>query len=537
MAMAQTAESTAPMASISGTVRDKATGQPLANFIVTTSLSNPYREVQSTTDAQGRYQLAGLPPGKYRIDAHGAEHFLPQTTRFATVAGQNLDNIDVRIPVDATVSGKIVDENGEPVPGGEINLVSREYYLGAAGYFYKSSAGVDDQGRYSLIRVPPEHRYLLLAMQRPTTLPAHSEVPLNPKFRRRVPMRTWYPNSPERDGAMALLPRSGENREGMDIEVKKSPSYCVEGATAGPNGPMSMKFRIEALQPSSGLSSTSGVYAMAPNGATGPDGKLRICDLTPGQYRVEIQTADTRYDEAPPSFGVTTVLVKDEDQRDLKFMTSSGLTLNAEVVWDSPPPDTAPTVQVKVQLWPTLRTGFPGASEWNPVDADIPSTFSFPNLFLDDYAVVPTVRGKGLYIKDVTYAGRSVQYEPLHYGGAMQGSGLRVVVGRDGGKITVRVADSDSHPIADANIVLFPVDAESEGLLAAKMLTGQTDQFGRYTSKTLAPGKYYVLASEEEFDATVESVAKLWRSRTSLKQVDLAPSGLTQVNLDLVKLQ
>jgi hypothetical protein len=537
LAMAQTTVPAAgPTATISGVVRDKVAQQPLANFTVTTSASNPNRQVQSTTDAQGHYQLAGLPPGRYRIVARGSQRFFPQAVRFISVAGQDLDNIDISVPVDATIGGKVIDENGEPVPGGWVFLVSREYFLGAAGYFLAGVTRVDDQGQYSFPNVSPDRAYLLLSAPRPTTIPAHSEVPLNPKFRRRVAMRTWYPNSPDRDGATPLLLRPGENREGTDIEVRKSPSYCVEGATIGPNGPASMHFQIEALQPSSGLSNTGGMYTVAPNGMTGPDGKLRICDLSPGQYRMEIQTSNVGSGQAPANFGVTNVVVKDEDQRNLKFLASPGLTLDGEVVWDTPPPDTAPSVKVSIQLRPTLRTGFPGAAEWNPAKADIPGAFSFPGLFPDDYAVWPTVRGAGLYIKEVTYSSRSVLHEPLRYGSAMLGSGLRVVVGRDGGKIATQLADKDGHPIADAHVTLFPVDAETEGLLAAKMVTGQTDQLGQYTSETLPPGKYYVLASDEEFDATLESIAKLWRSRTGLKQVDLAPNGSAQVNLELVKL-
>jgi hypothetical protein len=150
--------------------------------------------------------------------------------------------------------------------------------------------------------------------------------------------------------------------------------------------------------------------------------------------------------------------------------------------------------------------------------------------------VQPTIKGRGLYVKDVTYGGRSVRYEPLRYGNAGQGFSLRVVVARDGGMITAQVADKAGNPIADAHVVLFPLDAGSEGLVASRMATGQTDQLGTYTSKTLEPGTYYVMASEEQFDASVESVGKLWRSRTSLQKVELAPNGSARVNLELLKL-
>jgi protocatechuate 3,4-dioxygenase beta subunit len=520
-----------PTASVSGMVRDKVSKQPLANYIVSTSGNR-----QITTDASGKYTLTNLPPGRYGIEAQGAERFLPQVKRMVAVAGQDLESIDLDVPMDGIISGRVLDENREPVPGAWVHLISHEYYLGTAGYFYTSVLGhADDQGQYLLAQVPAGRPYLLLASQAATSIPAHSAAPLNPKFRKPATVRTWYPNSPDREGAVPVVLGYGEHREGTDIEMKRSPNYCVEGVTTGPNGPMAMRFQIEALQPSSGSTSTGGAYVMAPNGITGADGKLRICDLTPGTYRVQIATPNS-HGETLTNLGVTDVVVKDEDLRGIKFVASPGQTLEAEVVWDTPPPGAPPSVKLSLHLQPTLRTGNPGTADWEAKDTDVPGDLLFQNLFLDDYAVQPTVKGKGLYVKDVTYAGRSVRYEPLRYGSAMQGSGLRVVVARDGGTIAAVVADKDGNPVADARVALFAADAGSEGLAAATMVTGQTDQLGRYASKTLAPGIYYVVASEEEFDASLESVGKLWRSRTTLQQVELAPNGSAHVNLQPAKL-
>ena len=534
LALAQSSPIDQPTASISGVVRDKVTKQPLANYVVDTSGNR-----RVTTDSSGKYRLSGLPPGTYRIDVQASERFLSQATRMIVLAGQDLDNINIDVPIDGSISGRVLDENGEPVPGLWVQLVSHEYYLGSAGYFYagQASSTTDDQGRYTIGRIPPGLSFLLMAAPKATRIPAHSQVPLNPNFRKRVTVRTWYPNSPSREGAAPLVLQPGEHREGADIEVKRSPNYCVEGTAMGPNGAAEMAFNIEALQPSSGSNSHGGTFVMAPNGKTGPDGKLRICDLSPGQYRVVIETAHSA-SEPVASFGVTYLTVKDEDQRGVRFMTSPGRTLEAEVAWDGASPEDASQTKLSLHLRPTLRTGFPGLADWDAKDVDIPGKVSFENLFFDEYQVQTRFRGpsQGLYIKDITYGGRSVLHEPLRYGSAMEGSGLRVVVARDGGTLAARVADKDGNPIADARVVLFPADAASEGALAATMVTGQTDQLGRYTSKILPPASYYVFAGEEDFDASIESVAKLWRSRTTLQKVELAPGGSPQVNLELVTL-
>lgn len=67
-------------ASVSGAVKDKATGQPLANYTVSTFVNATWvgdtivqnsgtKDVSSTTDSSGRYKLTDLPPGSYRVMA------------------------------------------------------------------------------------------------------------------------------------------------------------------------------------------------------------------------------------------------------------------------------------------------------------------------------------------------------------------------------------------------------------------------------------------------------------------------------------
>ena len=74
-------------------------------------------------------------------------------------------------------------------------------------------------------------------------------------------------------------------------------------------------------------------------------------------------------------------------------------------------------------------------------------------------------------------------------------------------------------------------------MLAAKLVSGQTDQLGQYTSITLAPGKYYVAATAETVGPTPEAIGKLWRARNRFKEVDLPPGGSTQLALVPITLE
>jgi len=539
MAVAQ--QPVLPNASVSGVVKDKATGQPLADYTVSTWTNSTWvgdtivqsrdtKQAQSKSDASGRYRLTDLGPGQYRIMTGGR-------TRRVTLAGHDLENVDFEISRPGTIAGKVLDENKEPVPGVTVRLISREYYLGNIGYFYwRAPTQTDDRGEYRFAGAEARRPYLIVAEKVERNLPAISEVPLDPKLRRRVPMRTWYPNAPSKDGAQTIVVGPGERRENMDIELRKSPSYCAEGAALGAAGSGAVRFDIEPLQPSSGISNGGGTFTVSPGGNTGPDGKFRICGLYPATYRLTV-TETQAGRQGVPNFGVLDFTIGDQDLKDVKVAASAGMRLEGEVAWAGEPPATPPNVKVSVSLTPLLRASFQSEMGRGSGRYDIPGTFSWEGLLVDDYAVRTLIMAPGFYVKDVTYGGRSVIHEPLHLGSAMRGAGLRVTVARDGGTISARVADKDGSPVPDVNVLVLPEDASTEGALAVTFVRGATDQSGQYTSQTLPPGKYYVVATQDDVDYTPESIGRLWRARNRYQEVELAPSGAAQVSLPPGKIE
>jgi hypothetical protein len=525
-----------PNASISGVVKDSVNGRPLANYNVSTFViangtplaSGNTRQPSSITDEQGRYKLSDLPAGNYSITARSSLSFTSSTTRHITLAGHDLDNVDFTVIVDGTVTGRVLDENREPMPGMVVRLVSREYYNGVLGYFITGTANTDDRGIYVLQRVQAGRPFLLMAEQQvDRRMPARSEAPLEPRLRRRVPMRTYYPNSPDKEGGSPVTVRPGERREGVDIEVRKSASFCIEGSTSSLGGTAALPFEIEAAQPAFGQSSSGGMYSVMPGSRTGPDGHFRVCGLAPGQYRLTASNGQ----QNNVTRGLTPFEIADRDLRNVDVNISPGLTIQGEVVWDGPAPETPVTAKVGVNLAPLLRTMV--ANERPGARSDLPGTFSLEGLLLTDYAHRETVNSPGVYIKDVTYGGKSILYEPLRAGAMTADLGVRVVVGRDGGTISARVVDKDGNPQSDLNVICLPAAIASEAMLQMALVTGQTDQQGQYQSHPLRPGKYLLYATTDRINATPEFIDNLWRSRNRFQDVDVAPNGAAQVTITL----
>lgn len=100
---------------------------------------------QAESDAEGRYRLAGVPPGlKALVLSHPA---YKERTQYVDVQpGEN--RVDLTLEKGATVSGRVVDEVGAPRLGAELTLKNRSE-RGPRGY--RASSGPD--GRFEILAV------------------------------------------------------------------------------------------------------------------------------------------------------------------------------------------------------------------------------------------------------------------------------------------------------------------------------------------------------------------------------------------------
>src|SRR5262249_38288657 len=112
---------TAATRAVEGTVRDAATGKPLAGMRVSTLVGYD-SPVMATTDAQGRYRLAGLPKrGEYLLLAAppAGSGYLSGGARPKDAEGLKPLTADVVLARGITVTGRLFDKaTGKGVPGG-----------------------------------------------------------------------------------------------------------------------------------------------------------------------------------------------------------------------------------------------------------------------------------------------------------------------------------------------------------------------------------------------------------------------------------
>jgi len=140
-----------------GTVRDAANGKPMPSFSLGVSTRRgPLQRVPLTQlafiDAQGRYELAGVPPGSYvvQVAAHG---YAPSETNVEVARGASGPvTTDFSLARGAKLTGRVVEEgSGQPLERARISV---EGYGVEGALSLRYDAITDARGEFTLEGLP-----------------------------------------------------------------------------------------------------------------------------------------------------------------------------------------------------------------------------------------------------------------------------------------------------------------------------------------------------------------------------------------------
>jgi len=209
---------------IDGHVYNSLTGEPLRKAMVTLT----GRDGVGLTDdsnAEGKFHFAGLPPGTYRISASHAG-FLGHSARYAITLGanDNVAGVEVRLAPQGVISGRVLDEDGDPSPGASVSILKQIYRDGRKQWNPSTGAVSNDAGEY---RSPPlvPGRYLVRATsQRSGVNNSYGNPP------KMFYVTVYYPNAATQQAALPVDVGSGADVRGIDVHLFKraaTPSYHV----------------------------------------------------------------------------------------------------------------------------------------------------------------------------------------------------------------------------------------------------------------------------------------------------------------------
>lgn len=542
-----------PVGSASGRVVDADTGAPLAGVDVAAQQGNSVK-----TDANGRYGLRGIPAGiaQVRVDDGLLWPGLTAPRDVAIVQDREATGIDFRVRLFGGISGRVLDEQGQALAGVRVLAIRREYgsaaaagqqlAYGALSYFLAGQAVTDDRGRYEFERLFAGRQYWLLAHRpRPATAPGEA-LPKGVE-RPRTLAATYYPLSPSFETGQPILLRSQERLEFIDIQMRSLPSYCVDAALTRDGQPAAaIPFRVEEediarLEIIAGSPTTP---AWRQSGISGADGRLRVCGVHDGRFRLTAEVASGLRRDA---MGRTTFEVAGDDVVLAALEVARPFRIAGEVVWDVPPGPSAAAPQFRLSA-----ASFPSVSI--VVNPSVPGEFAF-DAYAGQYGLILTgpkapsyEMEHPFYIKDIRLGGVSVMSGGLTVTGA--GQKLLVTLGADAGSIATRVVDASGRPVAAAGVLILSDSAPDRGAPVVIVRAGFTNAEGLFAADGLPPGRYDVIAVEDlpplilfrpattmHIEHSPEALEAIARARQQGETIDVGPLSRTAVTLTSIALR
>jgi hypothetical protein len=361
-----------------------------------------------------------------------------------------------------------------------------------------------------------------------------SDSPADASTRMKVLAATFYPDSDSISAAVPIVPRSLENRI-ADIRMLKKPAYCLEATLMAGSSPAQMKFLIS--EEDRYTAEFRGLPNQQEGGTSGPDGRMRLCNLPTGRYRLAVFSSNFTGLRTPEYFKTVPLTIVDRDVRDIAISTLPPASIAGEVGWANAPSDLA--LQQSIVL---IGLDPPPAIPVPAIYMTIPAQFSLlatPGLHYNVRASIRDSTAR-LYVKDVAVGTSSI----LRMSYVPGSEPLRVTIAHDGGLIRAGVIDVRGRPSLNSAIFIFPANVQTDVELARTMVAGLTKEDGVFETRPLQPGRYIVLATDDpppyitvgpygtlNIERSPEALDRLLRARSRGRSIEVSPLSTTQVNL------
>jgi hypothetical protein len=598
---------------IFGRVVDASAGRPLGGVVVRlVGTPDPARSpgerpsppASALTNAQGQFLFRDLPEGRYSIStqlggylpgAYGRTSPEGPPGQVRLGDGQRITDVTLRLWQYGAITGRLLDEAGEPAVGVSLRLLRRSIVAGRRQWQPGPTSQTDDRGVYRFGTLTPGEYVVaataglgtmpvatsdayLQALQSgggPTMLPpALQEASVSPAgagtrlgdlhvqpLRNTLPpppsppdevltyQTVFHPSATTLAEAARVRVGPGEEKSGIDVQMRLVRTFRVSGQVLGPDGqPMSAGL---LLLPAAAGELTRDYNFETATAVSGDDGRFVFLGVPPGDYFVRmmrvprpaispgVMTTITTSGGGMIGFsgGPEGVLPPPPDEptlwaeapvtvaghvENVSVVVRSGARVHGKVVFEGPGerPEPQQRRAFSFSLVPAsgqlggLRQPAPGRL----VDEETFLTSQYPP---DRYFMNVTGSAGGWTIRSVDVAGRNALEEPFELG-ASDVTGV-VVTFTTGRTVLSGTVHSGGGPAAHATILLFPSDYErwiANGMRATRTRSAATGADGSFEIAGMLPGDYLVVALPPEATADTDDpavIAAIASSGTSVR--------------------
>jgi protocatechuate 3,4-dioxygenase beta subunit len=487
-------------------------GQPVRRATVRITAPELRVPRSMVTDANGQYEFAQLPAGRYSINAsknvfvswsYGQTQPASPGRPVVLADNQTVDNLNISLPRGAVLTGRVTDEFGDPVPTVFVSLMRLQFVQGQLRLMPAgngNSPATNDLGEYRMFGLSPG-QYYVAAQPQQQAFPVVGALggQAEGAEARNGYARTFYPGTADVSTAQKITVGLGQTLGEINIMLLATRLATISGVAVNSQGQPFGRGSVQVM-PRGGIP-----FGGISGGPLRADGTFTVPNVPPGQYtlRAIAPQAPPAPGErpAPPEFSVAVVSVNGEDVTDVRLTPVVPVILSGRVSFDDPgaaqslKPSAIRVMAQALNLDDSI--GFPVAPGPPPALQD---DFSFElKINPGRIGLRTTVQAapgtpNGWQVKAVRVNGIDVTDSGIEID-ARGAAGIEIELTNRRQEMSGVVTDARGDPVKDYAVVLFAQDrARWSAPFNRYFATGRAGDDGRFKVGTLPPGNYYAIA-------------------------------------------
>lgn len=513
-------------ATLEGTVAHAGSKVPIRKAKVNLTVIGAGANTSVETAEDGKFLLKDVKPGRYRITAERTAY---ETTAYGARkqgdtlgqvlrvdAGAALTGLDITLPKQGIIAGKVMDADNEPVPRVLVMATTSMYYQnGRKAQIPRGSIPVitNDLGEYRISQLPPGN-YVVCAVPAGLYQPAPSDTPSKPATEESS-VTTCYPNVTKMDEASKMEIKDSTELAGVDIRLTKTRTVTVQGRVVGvpqSSGSITILNLNARTAGPMGNAINPRAYVQA------ADGKFEFKNVPPGAYT--IHTLPTGLGNTP--FVVKTpVEIGDRPVTDLQISAVVPFEIKAKVTAEPSPEFKLSSIRLVL----TPADEITSALAMGTANAD--GDLTLANIVAGRYRVAIAGAPPTHYVKELRTDQGPAEGDEVEIPAAATTLALTFAQGR--GEVSGLVRNEKGEAVPGVPAVLIPNPRR-----AFHLRTVRTDQNGVFKLQNVPPGEYRLIAFDAVENGAVEDSEFLKPFISKMKSVKVTSAEVQNFELNVV---
>jgi hypothetical protein len=532
---------------ILGRVVSTDTGGPLRRAQV--RLTAPEIGVKTAlTDAEGRFEFRELPAARFTLNAsksgyvnvqYGQTRPFEQGRPIELADKQVLDKADVAMPRGGVISGRIVDEFGDPLPDALVSAMRQTWSNGRRRLLPTGrTSQTNDLGQFRMYGLPPGEYYISASLR-------NTDIMMLDAALLEGPSSGASGSTPSSGYAPTYFPgtTTAANAQRVTVNVGQEAQNTVMTSDGKP-----LDGGIVTAMP---ISRTGEIGLTMMGGATGRtsrDGNFSIPNVGPGDYTLTVRSVriitsdggDTMMfrttiaggsDGSDSETASVPVVVAGEDLSNVVIITSRGATASGRITFAGGASPASTNIRIT-----SVATDADGPGMMAAGGATVKEDGSFQLKGLSGRRLLRVSNlPPGWTLESVRLNGDDVTDSGVEFKSGQDISGLELVATSKQTEITGGVTASNGSALKDYTVVIFSDDPRHWTLPFTRWVNGsRPDQEGRFRVRNLPAGSYNIVAVDYIEAGAWGDPELLDRLKSHARRITLSEGGAERVDLKLV---